>query len=77
MEAILQAIKHIEEELKPAFIGRSNKNELLFALRNTLRRYAKWDHPGFRDQLNEFIVTQSSDICSIRLDEDDLRAVWL
>lgn len=75
-EAISTA-QHIIEEIKPVFSNRHNKNELVMALQKSLQRYNQWDEPGFRETVNEFIAAESETTCSIRLGEEDLRAVWL
>lgn len=67
----------IIEEIMPSFIGRKNKNELIYALHIILKKCSQWDEPGFREKVNEFILKESEIKCSIRLNEEDLRAVWM
>lgn len=73
----LSTAQHVIDELRPVFAGRTNKNELVLALQLHLKKYNQWDEPGFRETINEFIADQSESICSIRLGEEDQRAVWL
>lgn len=75
-DEMLTTAQHIMDELRPAFIGWENKNELLGALQNKLKRYNQWDEPGFRDTINGFIVSECQSKCSIRLSEDDQRVLW-
>lgn len=76
-DEVMQTAQHVIEELRPVFTHKQNKNELILALQQQLKRYQEWDKPGFRETINGFIVSESLSICSIRLDEESLRAVWL
>lgn len=76
-DEVLSTAQHVIDELRPVFTGRTNKNELILALQLRLKKYNQWDEPGFRETINEFIADQSESICSIRLGEEDQRAVWL
>lgn len=76
-DEIMTTAQHIMDELRPIFNGRSNKNELILAIQGKLKRYNKWDEPGFRETLNEFITAESRTKCSIRLSEEDQRVLWL
>ncbi|MBI1342483.1 MAG: hypothetical protein GC171_06080 [Terrimonas sp.] len=73
---VLSTSQHVIDEIKPVFTGKQNKHELVFALQEQLRKYNQWDEPDFRETINAFIAAESKTICSIRLGEDDLRAVW-
>jgi hypothetical protein len=75
-DEMLTSAQFIMDELRPLFPNRSNKNELILALHLELKRYAGWDDPSFRDTINRFIIDESQSKCSIRLGEDDLRALW-
>ncbi len=75
-DEMITTAQHVIEELRPLFIPGANKNELLFALRQQLVKYSEWDEPGFRDTLNQYISRQCGTTCSIRLSEDDIRALW-
>lgn len=76
-DEVLSTVQHVIEELQPVFAGRLNKNELILAIQLRLKKYNQWDEPGFRETINDFIADQSESICSIRLGEEDQRAVWL
>ncbi len=76
-DEVLSTAQHIIDELRPLFAERTNKQELLFALQSKLKRYAEWDEPGFRKVINEFILKESEIKCSIRLGEEDQRALWV
>lgn len=76
-DEISTVAQHVMDELRPQFKGRHNKNELILALRLSLRSYAATDDPAFRDIITRFIVSESQSICSIRFSEEDERAVWL
>jgi hypothetical protein len=75
-DEVMTTAQHVIDELRPLFAGRENKNELLFALRNSLQKYNQWDEPGFRETIDEFINRESRSICSIRLGDDDFRVLW-
>lgn len=75
-DEVITTAQHVMDEIRPLFNGRQNKNELLLALQLKLNRYNEWDEPGFRDTINEFIVSQSQSKCSIRLSEEDQRVLW-
>ena len=76
-DELLSTTQQILDEIKPVFTKQYTKNELLLALQVKLKRYSEWDEPGFRDTINEFISAQSQSKCSIRLSEEDKRAIWL
>lgn len=76
-DEVMTTAQHVIDEVRPIFDGRENKNELIRALQLSLKKYAAWEEPGFRETINEFIAVQSKSKCSIRLEESDLRAVWL
>ena len=69
--------KQVMDELRPVFLNKENKTELILALQLHLKRYRSIDAPGFREMINAFVVSESLSICSIRLGEEDQRAVWL
>lgn len=75
-DEVITTAQHVIDELRPLFSPRSNKNELLFALQQHLSKYNNWDEPGFRDTINQYISRQCGTICSIRLGDDELRALW-
>ncbi len=66
----------ITEDLKPVFLNKTNKAELLLALAEKIQSYHEIIEPGFRDALNRFLISEGQIKCSIRLDDDDLRALW-
>lgn len=69
--------QHVIDEIKNIFPGRQNKNELLYSLQSKLKKYIHWDETGFREIINEFILSESKRQCSIHLSEEDLRVLWL
>lgn len=68
--------KYIMDEIRPVFTGKTNKNEIILALQQKLKKYADYSEPGFREAVNQYIASESESSCSIRLGELDLRAVW-
>lgn len=66
----------IAEDLKPVFSDKSNKGELILALKEKIQSYHEITDAGFRDSINRFLISESLHTCSIRLDDDDLRALW-
>lgn len=75
-DEVISTSQHVIDELRPVFTGKENKNELVFALQGQLKKYNQWDEPDFRETINAFIAQESKTTCSIRLSEEDLRAVW-
>lgn len=76
-DEVLSTAQYVTDELRPVFAGKQNKSELILALQLHLKKYNQWDEPGFRETINAFIASESESICSIRLGEEDQRAVWL
>ena len=75
-DEVMTTSQHVMDELRPLFAGRNNKQELMFSLQSVLSKYSDWEEPGFRLTLTDFIVQESFSKCSIRLSEDDQRALW-
>ncbi len=63
-------------DLEGTFANKQNKGELILALQKKIQSYQEIDDPGFRDSINRFILSESQNKCSIRLEEDDLRTLW-
>ncbi len=76
-DEVTSTAQYVIEEIRPAFSKHQNKNELLFALQQSLKKYNQWDEPDFRDMIHEFISAESKSKCSIHLSDDDLRVLWL
>jgi len=68
--------QHVIDDLRQLFIRDANKNELLYALQLKLQKYNQWNEHGFRDTINQYILNECQTKCSIRLSEDDQRALW-
>lgn len=75
-DEIMTTSQQVIDELRHLFKSDSNKNELLFALQQHLAKYSSWEEPGFRDTITRYISRQCVTICSIRLGDDELRALW-
>jgi len=75
-DEIMTTAQHIIDELRPLFGNVSNKNELILALQLRLEKYSQWEEPGFRETINRFVVSECQSKCSIRLSEEDQRALW-
>lgn len=73
---VLSTSQLVIDEIKSVFAGKQNKGELIFALQQQLKKYNQWDEPDFRETINAFIIEESKTTCSIRLSEEDIRAVW-
>jgi hypothetical protein len=76
-DEVIGTAQHVMDELRPVFTRAITKNELLYALRLKLQKYNGWEEPAFRDAVTTFILRESQSKCSIRLDEEDRRALWL
>jgi hypothetical protein len=64
-------------EIRPCFEGKQNLHELIFDLQAKLEPYKYWDESDFRKRVNDFIIKESANKCSIHLGEEDLRVLWL
>jgi hypothetical protein len=69
--------QEVIHKLKPLFYSNYHKRELIQALHVQLKNYRSCETPGFREAINAFIVEESLTTCSIRLGEEDQRAVWM
>ena len=69
-------INVILRDLEGTFANKQNKSELILALQKKIQSYQEIEDPGFRDSVNRFILSESQNKCSIRLEEDDLRTLW-
>jgi hypothetical protein len=67
----------VTQEIRSCFRDKMNMNELIFDLQNRLEPYKHWDEPDFRKSINDFIIEESKNKCSIHLSEEDLRVLWL
>lgn len=76
-DEVMTHIQYVLDDLRPVFAGRHNRSELLMSLQRQLAKYKGEDDTNFREIINQFIAAESDKQCSIRLGEDDLRAVWL
>jgi hypothetical protein len=76
-DEIISTAQHVMDEVRPLFGNVNNKKELILALQLRLDKYAAWDEPGFRETINQFIRKESQSKCSIRLEAEDQRALWL
>lgn len=75
-DEMIATAQHVMDEIRPLFGNVSNKNELILALQLRLEKYSEWGEPGFRETINRFIVSECQSKCSIRLSEEDQRALW-
>ena len=75
-DEMISTAQHVMDELRPLFRPGTSKNELVFSLQQYLKKYNQWEEPGFRETVNSFILGAFQTICSIRLSEDDLSALW-
>lgn len=75
-DEMMNAAQYVMDELRPLFIGRTNKNELIGVLQGQLKKYNQWNEPAFRDTINDFIFFESQSKCSISLSEEDQRVLW-
>ncbi len=66
----------ILRDLQTVFQNKTNKSELFLALDKKIKSYQEIDDPGFRETINQFILSESQTKCSIRLEEEDLRTLW-
>ncbi|HTM93750.1 MAG TPA: hypothetical protein VL095_15115, partial [Flavisolibacter sp.] len=57
--------------------SKTEKNELLYGLHGISRKYSSLKDSPYSDTLSNIMVTQSESICSVHLDVDEVKAVWL
>lgn len=75
-DEVLTTAQHVIDELRPLFRRGANRNELLFGLQQQLSKYNNCDEPGFRESINQYISRQCGTLCSIRLSEEEVSALW-
>lgn len=75
-DEMMTTAQHVITEIRPLFRNKTNKNELSLALSQAIHKYSDWEEPGFRELINQFIASESESTCSIRLGDDELRALW-
>lgn len=68
--------RQVVDELRPLFRREANRNELLFGLQQQLSKYTDCSEPGFREKINQYISRQCGTLCSIRLSEEEVSALW-
>lgn len=72
----MSKVQHITNELQSIFQHKQNRNELIMALHKSLQQYHDSDE-YFKNIINEFIVHESLNKCSIHFSEEDLRVLWM
>ena len=72
----ISASQHVMDELRPVFARGTSKPQLLADIRQTIQKFQEWDDAGFRMIISDFVVQEAQSKCSIRLSEDDQRALW-
>ncbi len=75
-DEMITTAQHVMDEIRHLFSNVGNKNELILALQLRLQKYSLWEEPGFRETINRFVVSECQSKCSIRLEAEDLRALW-
>jgi hypothetical protein len=68
--------RYILEELSASISGKSNKSEVVMAVRQKLKNYDGHTEPAFRNSLNLHIARLCESKCSIRLAESDFSELW-
>lgn len=53
------------------------KEEIIMSLQILLGRYPSSQSSSLKESVNNYIITQTENICSIHLDEENVNQVWL
>lgn len=74
-------VRALIDELQ-AFFAQSGKTkavkqEMIYSLQRLLRKYPSIRASEYEDSVNNLIIAQLEDLCSIHLDEEDVIRVWL
>ena len=75
-DEMMTTAQHVIDELRGSFKPGLGKNELLYSLQQQLTKYSDWQESGFRETVNQYIREAFHQTCSIRLGEDEVRALW-
>lgn len=75
-DEMITTAQHVINEIRHLFNNVGNKNELILALQLRFEKYSQWEEPGFRETINRFVTSECQSKCSIRLEAEDLRALW-
>lgn len=63
--------------LKDAAVKNLIKNEILYTLQLLFREYAMISDNSFRISINDYVLTECSNYCSIHLDEEEVISLWI
>ena len=53
------------------------KNELLFALQKLLIKYSSIRDSIYKESINNLIIVQSQNICSVHFNDEEINHVWM
>ena len=66
----------LDRTIKNAAHTRQAKNELLYALQLQLSNYPHLSETAFRKKIQQLVVEECMQKCSIRISEDELNVLW-
>ncbi len=67
----------IQSLLKKAADKKLIKEEIIMSLQILLGLYPSLQSSSLKESVNNYIITQTENICSIHLDEENVNQVWL
>lgn len=73
-------VNNCMHDIKSSLEYAANKNlvkqEIIYALQQTVKKYAAIKFTSFKSDITNYIFIECSNYCSIHLDEGDLTGIW-
>jgi hypothetical protein len=76
MPAINQFINEIKITLEYSAKNNLIKQEIIFSIQHLSKKYALIKNSRFKSFINNYVLVECSNYCSIHLDEDELNMLW-
>ena len=76
MRAINQFVSEIKTTLEHSAKNRLMKEEIIFSIQHLSKKYALIKNSPFKSFINNYVLAECSNYCSIHLDEDELNMLW-
>ncbi len=77
---LFSSVHDLMEEMKEVFQTAAEKKftkqELMKTLQGKLRKYKKLKRTAFQVSVNNYIMKESDETCSIELEESELKSIW-
>jgi|SRR6266536_1798951 len=76
MPAINQFINEIKTTLEHSAKNNLIKQEIIFSIQHLSKKYTLIKNSPFKSFINNYVLVECSNYCSIHLDEDELNMLW-